>query len=503
MRSQVNSPIWRIGELLPAALTCVSLAVGATSSALAQQIEQLGADVTHTSRYEITISADNPLVAHVRGSLSASRYIEMNTNCPNYDYPEGWASFVENLIVTADGSDVPIEYISKSKWELDLTTPSTVIVEYDVDLTFTTVPWDVGNEQAGYFDGKAVYLVSKALFIHGDDDESFLVRFNLPESWDISTPWLESDGQNVFVVPSLERLLENSLVYGSYENGALEKLGFVFEFALLGDAVESVEIFQETFDKISEEYIALFPDTEPSKFLVSMFYADQDDGESYYNSNAFTLSKPIAPDGAIIWANQMAHELFHYWDSDLLRSTSYEDRQWFSEGFAEYYSNLTLYRTGIIDDATFRSKAEKIVGLYQNFKWRNPEITLKDAGKDKGANRFAVYNGGWVAALALDTLIIEETNGEKNLDDFMRRMFNKYTVTPYTYDDLVATASEVAEADVSGFFESYVHGPETIPIEQSFNQIGYRMYGVVYEAEVYLVPQDDGDLRRYWLRSPD
>ena len=503
MRSLVNFQVRHLTRPARAVLSIAALGLVSVSNVLAQERDQSGSDETPMSLYEITFSESNPLLVHVRGSLNTTNYIKMNTNCPNYDYPEGWASFVSNLSVTAGGTEIPTEYVSKSKWKINRTSPGMVTVEYDVDLSFTTIQWDVGNEQAGFFDGDAVYLVSKALFIHGDRDDRFLVTFNLPKSWDISVPWLESGDPDTFVAPSLKLLLENSLVFGSYKSAVLKKLGFIFEFALLGDAAKSSDVFAATFDKISTEFMALFPNTVPSKYLVSMFYANQNDGESFFNSNAFTLSKRLDSDGAIIWANQMAHELFHYWNSDLIRSADYEDRQWFSEGFAEYYSNLTLYRTGIIDDATFRSKAEKIVGLYQNFKWRNPEITLRDAGKNKGANRFAVYNGGWVAALALDTLIIEKSNGQKNLDDLMRRMFDKYTVTPYHYNDLIETASEVAETDVSEFFERYVHGTETIPVERSFKSIGYKMYSVVYEAEVYLVPQDDGDLRKFWLRSPD
>ncbi len=453
-------------------------------------------------RYEIKINRDNPLLVHVKANLLAKDTLQMNTNCPNYDYPEGWATFVKNLKITRQENPVNSKYVSKSKWSLEKQpTAEMMQVEYDLDLSFTKVKWDVGNEQGGYTDEKAVYLVSKSLFIHGDSGENFTVKFALPNNWKISVPWTQTKQKNEFFVPNLELLLENSLVYGNYSTSSLTKNGFVFEFALLGEAAKSSEIFGKTFNKIAAEYLEIFPDTPPSKYLVTMFYASQDDGESFYNSNAFTLSKPLTPDGRIIWANQMAHELFHYWNSDLIKAESYEDRQWFSEGFAEYYSNLTLLRTGIIDEPTFRSKAEKILGLYLNFKWRNPDITLKEAGKSKGRNRFAVYNGGWAAALALDLLIIEKTNGRKNLDDFMRAMFKKYRETPYKYSDLVATASEVAGEDISSFFNTYVDGKETVPVEKNLNKIGYKVYDVVYEAEMYLVLQEKSELRNLWLRN--
>lgn len=460
-------------------------------------------DQTASSQlYEIKINRDNPLLVHVKAHLIAKDTLQMNTNCPNYDYPEGWATFVKNLKITQQETPVNSKYVSKSKWSLEKNPTAEMIqVEYDLDLSFTKAKWDVGNEQGGYTDGNAVYLVSKSLFIHGDSVENFIVKFDPPNDWKLSVPWTQTKRKNEFLVSNLDFLLENSLVFGNYSTSSETKNGFVFEFALLGEAAKSSELFGKTFNRIAAEYLEIFPDTPPSKYLVTMFYASQDDGESFHNSNAFTLSKPLNPDGNIIWANQMAHELFHYWNSDLIKAESYEDRQWFSEGFAEYYSNLTLLRTGIIDEPTFRSKAEKILGLYLNFKWRNPDITLKEAGKSKGRNRFVVYNGGWAAALALDLLIIEKTNGRKNLDDFMRAMFKKYRVTPYKYSDLTATASEVAGEDISSFFNIYVDGKETIPVEKNLNKIGYKVYDVVYEAEMYLVLQEKCELRNLWMRN--
>ncbi|MDH3492431.1 MAG: hypothetical protein OEM82_02690 [Acidobacteriota bacterium] len=453
------------------------------------------------SRYEITIREDSPLTAHVKARLNVEDKLYMSTNCPNYDYPEGWSSFVRDLKITSQNKNLLHKYETKSKWTLESPQSDMVLVEYNVDLSFTKIKWDVGNEQAGHFDGRAVYIVSKALFIHGGEDESFQIRFDIPDTWEISVPWLETKEKNTFIAPNLEFLLENSLVFGKYSRSSVIKNGFQFEFALLGEAAESSKLFDEAFTRIVREFLDIFPKTPPSKFLVTMFYSTQDDGESFYNSNAFTLSKRLNSDGSIIWANQMAHELFHYWSSDLIKAASYEDRQWFSEGFAEYYANLTLLRTGLIDEPTFRSKSEKILGLYLNFKWRNADVTLKDAGKSKGKNRFAVYNGGWAAALALDLLIIEKTKGRKNLDDFMRKMFEKYTETSYEYEDLVATASEVAGEDISGFFRSYVDGKEAIPIEENLNKIGYKVYGVIYEAEMYLIPQKPTGLRELWLRK--
>jgi predicted metalloprotease with PDZ domain len=234
-----------------------------------------------------------------------------------------------------------------------------------------------------------------------------------------------------------------------------------------------------------------------------MFYNEIDDGESFLESFAFTLKDPIDQTNKIIWSNQMAHELFHYWNSDLIQARSQSERQWFSEGTAEYYANLTLVRQRIITESIFLSKVEKILGLYQNYRgWRETETSLLEAGKNKGIHRFLVYNGGWAVAMALDVEIMESTNGKKNLDDFMRSMFAKYTTKPYTYQDLVDTASEAGGIDLSPFFKKYVEGNELLPLNDYMDRLGYHMYDIIYEAEVYLVRKSnqESDLNGQWLR---
>lgn len=458
------------------------------------------------SRYTVAIHEAEPLRAFVKATIvMTGDTLYMNPNCPNYDYPEGWASFIRNLSVKdPEGRSVSSRYQPKSEWILTDKTADSITLSYEVDLSFAKLKWDVGNEQAGFFDGKAVYVVSKALFIHPREDGASTVTFDLPEDWKLSVPWKAAEN-NTYHVPNREFLVDNSLVFGDFYSAELGESPFDFRIALLGEAGESGDLFGATLKQVANAYLQIFEGTPPSIYLITVFYADLDDGESFFNSNTFTLKERMDEDSKIIWANQMAHELFHYWNSDLIRAESYADRQWFSEGTAEYYANMTLVRKGIIGEPTFRSKMEKILGLYENFRgWKETTTSLLKSGEHKGRNRFLVYNGGWAVAMALDVEIMEKTGGRKTLDDFMQAMFTKYNATPYSYSDLVKTAGEVAGTDLNDFFAKYVEGTELLPLHEYVGKLGYRMLDVIYEAEVYLVPQTgDGNLRNLWLRVHD
>lgn len=491
MISQKNEMLGTIGLLL-VILYCtalVSISFGQSST---------------KTEYNLTVSRVNPLRITVDAQLSTTGdTLYMSTNCPNYDYPEGWSSFIKNLSVqTQNGKAISYKYHTKSKWYLENKSSDKLKISYEIDLSFTKEKWDVGNEQAGYYDGDAVYLVTKALFIFGAEDVESIIRFDIPDEWNLSVPW-KSTGNKMYIVSNREYLIENSLTYGKFYSAELNQGGFDFRIALLGEAKEAGEMFSSGLKKVANAYLRIFKKTPPTIYLITIFYADLDDGESFYNSNTFTLKEKMDMDNKIIWANQMAHELFHYWNSDLMQADSYADRQWFSEGTAEYYANLTLVRNGIISEDLFKSKMEKVLALYQNYRgWREKSTSLLKAGESKGKDRVLVYNGGWAVALALDVTIMEATNGKKTLDDFMEEMFNKYSETTYSYKDLIQTVNEVAGINMDDFFAKYVEGTQLLPLDKYLDKLGYRMLDVIYEAEIYLVPMlRKQSLRDLWLRT--
>ncbi|MDC8002510.1 hypothetical protein POV27_00470 [Aureisphaera galaxeae] len=472
----------------------------------------VGLDNTHEiltyDTYEIFVDKKEPLRVHVSAEVRIKGdTLYMNPNCPNYDYPEGWTSFVKDLtITTLKGKPVSYEYVSKSKWVIEPNREEVLKLDYEVDLSFTKIRWDVGNEQAGFTDGKSVYTVSKALFIYSNMDSASMVSFNLPSQWNLAVPWnlMKDRNEYTFYVANRETLLENSLVYGDFHLEKIQHGAFQFTLALLGDARKDSELFNSILSKITRAYLKIFDKTPTSNYLVTMFYAALNDGESFNTSLTFTLKDPINEHNKIIWANQMAHELFHYWNSDLIIAENRTDRQWFSEGTAEYYANMTLIREGIIPESIFQNKVEKVLGLYQNYRgWREGKTSLLEAGKNKGVHRFLVYNGGWAVAMALDIEIIENSKGQKNLDDFMRSMFDKFSTTPYTYQDLVETASIVAGTDLTDFFAKYVEGTELLPLNEYLGKLGYTMLDIIYEAEMYLVKKSDDQLGLHdtWLRK--
>ncbi|MGH2950945.1 MAG: hypothetical protein ACRDKX_02740, partial [Solirubrobacterales bacterium] len=248
-------------------------------------------------------------------------------------------------------------------------------------------------------------------------------------------------------------------------------------------------------------YLALFPGSPPGAYLMTFFYASAEDGESFLDSSAFTTSQPVTPGGAILWANFLAHELLHFWIGQRIRGEDYGTSQWLGEGFTEYLANLTLVREGIVDEPTFRRKAEKHVGNYLYYQWSSAfEAPILEAGRRKGYNRFGVYDGGWVVALCLDARLREGSGGARTFEDLLGALWSDFgrPGIPYRYEDVIATANDVAGEDLTGFFADHVTARETLPVEECLQTLGYTLYAKPYAGEAYVAPADTAALAA-WL----
>lgn len=450
------------------------------------------------ARYRIEISSPDPTALRVSAEIPYAGGRVFVDSIQAQHLPRGWATFIRGLRVR-DASDQEIAAIpidSTAAWALPEGVAGPLTLDYEVDLAFAREPFPPGNEQAGQAFDDALYLVTKPLFVVSEAVSETAVELSLPDGWEAVAPWPRF-GPASFTVPDRTRLLRNTLIVGRFGAVRMQEGGIDLTLALPGPMREVEPLVRSALGGPLRRYLALFPGSPPGAYLMTFFYAAAEDGESFLDSSAFTTSQPVTPDGAILWANFLAHELLHFWIGQRIRGEDYGTSQWLGEGFTEYLANLTLVREGIVDEPTFRRKAEKHVGNYLYYQWSSAfEAPILEAGRQKGYNRFGVYDGGWVVALCLDARLRERSEGARSFEDLLGALWARFgrTGTPYRHDDVVATASDVAGEDLTGFFAEHVEARETLPVEECLRTVGYTLYAKPYAGEAYLAPADSAAL---------
>lgn len=463
-----------------------------------------------SGKYKVSFKQSNPLLADVEAEIAVKDGNLFMAPWGADFLPDGWASFVKNLRVTdKTGKEISYESKPNGAWQLNDISNDTVRLSYQVDLSFTKSKWIYGNEQAGIYQDDALFVVSKALFIVSDAPSEYQINFNLPADWKIAAPWqINGNDTKNFIAEDKNDLINNSIVLGKPTIYAFREGDFTFTLALLGRMKEAKDLIAPVLQKTLHTYIQIFDKTPPTKYLMTVFYAEEADSEAYSKSAAFTEHDTLTKDNLIRWGDTVAHEFFHSWNGHAIASEDEASSQWFTEGFTEYYANLALVRRKLIDDELFVKKMENILGLYLYFN-ASPAFdgaTLKEAGAKKGRYRLGVYDGGWAAAFCLDVTIRDETKGAKSLDDMMRLMYQRFGLTgkKYCYEDLVAAASEIVGRDMSDFFKKYIEGKERLPILDCLKRSGFEGFTQFYDGEIYIKKSSGATagqlkIQRSWL----
>jgi predicted metalloprotease with PDZ domain len=456
-----------------------------------------------SATYDVQLSFAKPLTAKVTAELQVDDGLVFAAG-PAGGYK--WDLFIKNLrLVREDGSAVPLQPAGRNRWSLPVGATGQVKLNYEADLSFTdTGKVEAGSQRGGQFFGDALYLVNRALFVMSNAPGQKEIEFKVPAEFEIATPW-EKIGARRYRALDNSQLADNTTVLGRFLSFQIKEGKFDLTLALPGSTQDSKTLIEPALRSILHEYLRIFPDTPEFHIVLSYFRGPEENGEAYKDSGALTSVEPVTPGNRILWANFLAHELFHHWNGNMIvgrdQGTNTGTTEWFAEGATEYMANRTLVRTAVITPELFLKKMETNIGMYLYWRWAIPfsGTSLQDAGAKtalsaphgvvaKTYNRPGVYSGGWVAAFCLDTVIQKQTGGQKELDDLFRLMESRFgfTGTEYTPEDLQRAASEVAGTNLAEFFSKYIASPESFPVKDCLCDAGFEASVVDYGGEVYL-----------------
>ncbi|HEX8393672.1 MAG TPA: hypothetical protein VF665_15110 [Longimicrobium sp.] len=163
----------------------------------------------------------------------------------------------------------------------------------------------------------------------------------------------------------------------------------------------------------------------------------------------------------------IAHEHFHLWNGEA--ATAADDVpegaiKWFSEGFTDYYADLTLLRAGVLDEAGLIARTNDRIRDYlanPHARTATSAILGEKYWESQEYNRLP-YVKGALTALLMDLRIRRASGGTRSLDDFTRAVFARGGT--YRTEDLRRMLEGTAGGDWGAFFAAYVDGAQELPI---------------------------------------
>ena len=185
-------------------------------------------------------------------------------------------------------------------------------------------------------------------------------------------------------------------------------------------------------------------------------------------------------------AGLLPHEYVHSWNGKYRRPADLatpdyqqpmqDDLLWVYEGLTSYLGDVLSARSGLRNPETYRDNLALIAASLDHRPgriWRNLQDTADGVPSMQGAppqweswrRGLDYYDEDVLNWLWVDTIIRQQTHGQKSMDDFCHLFHGGPSgspdVKPYTFDDVVNALNQIAPYDWRGFWRERLtnHGP--------------------------------------------
>jgi predicted metalloprotease with PDZ domain len=271
------------------------------------------------------------------------------------------------------------------------------------------------------------------------------------------------------IVRDLDELPETMAVCGAYRRLSADVDGAELVLAVAGSWRFSDEQFFEVVRRVVAEEIALFGSPLRPRYLFVLDgnpvrRGDRFDYYGLHQGGNMLLLLDRRLDRSELVDTPMAivaHEFFHNWNGDALHAAS-DSFQWFVEGVTVYYSYRVLVDAGIITEAQYARRLSSIEERYLS----NPLLESVAIGSSGNADMrdkdmvSLLYDGGFLAARAIDDRIAAETHGRARLIDVLKRMYADADGHGAMDEaSFLSAARELGEGDLAPFLRELVHTP--------------------------------------------
>jgi predicted metalloprotease with PDZ domain len=330
------------------------------------------------------------------------------------------------------------------------------------------------------------------------DDLTYTASLRLPAQWKFGTSLAvasQAGGEIKFAPVSLTMLVDGPVITGEYMKVVPLNPGQTppVELDVAADSAAALDAPPEVWQQYKNLVVqtnALFgaQHYRDYHFLFSLSDHVAHFGLEHHESNDSRLWERalVEPSKRLLGAGLLSHEFVHSWNGKYRRpadlaTPDYEkpmqtDLLWVYEGLTQYLGEILTGRMGQRTPEQFRDSLAYTAAELDHTPgraWRNLQDTadgvpsMQDAPRQWQSWRRSLdyYPEDELNWLWADTIIRQQTHGQKSLDDFCRIFHGPPSGPPqvktYTFDDIVSTLNQVAAYDWRGFWTERLtnHGP--------------------------------------------
>lgn len=432
-----------------------------------------------------------------------------------------YARHVQDFVAIAPQLEqsIPWRKMAKNHWRLDTAGIQEITVTYRVFANELTVRTNHLDSTHGYFNGAALFFL-----VEGYQDQSFVLSVDPPhEAWLVSTtlPLFEEE-ETRFWVENFDVLVDSPVEVGIHESYEFLYGDKPHRWVIWGEG--NLDIDQAIADtkKIIQVEANIYGGELPYDEYMFLLHLSGGGYGGLEHKESCSLNYPRFAFNNKEQYNRfmqlVAHEFFHLWNVKRIRpkaletfdyeQENYTPSLWFSEGVTSYYDLLIPLWAGVYDEKFFLESLSKDISRYLTTpgRWVQPLaessfdawIKLYRSDAYSNNNQMSYYLKGAMVALMLDLLIRDRHGNGRSLDDVMAKMWQQFgrEEIGFTPAEVEQTIAEVADCDLTDFFQRYLQTTEELPLADYLEPFGLILKPIYDEQKtpfLGLVAKDENN----------
>ena len=407
-----------------------------------------------------------------------------------------FAKNVESVTAESNGSKLAITKTNKNTWRISLSPGlKSVTVHYRVYAFEMSVRTSFLDDAHGYINPASVLMYAPK-FASLPQEVSIIPHKDFKK---VSTA-MKNVGGFHFVAKNLDELIDSPIEIGNHKVWDFKVNNIPHQIAFYGSAkVDSVKFLADV-QKMAEEAQKVVGAHPCDHYLFIIHNLNRGGGglEHLYSTTCqVSRSNYETTKGYQGIMNLLAHEYFHLWNVKRIRpkalgpfdyeNENYTHNLWFSEGITSYYADVINQRTGMVSTADYIKALGDEIASVENTPGNQVESAAESSwdawikyyrpNENSRNASVSYYDKGALLGGVLNMWIIQQTKGEKCLDDVFKFLYQTYYLKAgrgFTDQELEDAFSKVAGASASDFFKTHIYGVKTPAYVSLFKAFGYQ-----------------------------
>ncbi|MGH1364794.1 MAG: M61 family metallopeptidase [Calditrichia bacterium] len=434
--------------------------------------------------YTVSWDGANRHIFHVemtiRNAKGSNLQVRMPAWRPGRYAMQNFSGNVTNFTATdASGKSLLAEKTDKDTWTIKRHGKKTIIASYD----YYASQKDAGNS---YVDLSEAFLnpATMLTYLPGKESLPLTIELKKPAGWKIASVLEAANTPTTFRATSFHELADTPiLVSPDFNMLEFETSGVLIQLVVQGKRGYSEEDLIAETRAIVEEQFRLMDSTPFTRYMFIFHFEPNRirHGVEHKNSTSIFAGPLNYGDGRFIRSlrSLTSHEFFHVWNVERIRPEvlwptdysreAYTRTMWFYEGVTEYFSNLTIHRSGLIDRDRYLQKLGSAIGRVENNPGRHISSTALTSWDSwvtfahrPPQSSVSFYTQGEVIGALIDLKIMQQTDGKKSLTDVMRQLYQTYPVKGRGVPEngIQKAIEKISGQKWDNFFKRYIHGTD-------------------------------------------